>query len=258
MRPKYLYHYTTIDTLALILKNKTIRFNSLMNVDDLEEGKSEDLERAGAYCFISCWTNDSKESIPLWHMYTNEMKGVRIKMPSDMFEKYDVTGPYVAESFKSYFKYEDIFRNNGIVQPGWGNILEKVIYTNDKKLLYPKVINIHENGGEIKLNHVGIYKSEDWTFQQEWRYIIRIYPISINEIQTKQYEKAVERLRSGRGLDIDSYFLKIKNESFEKMEIMLAPNTTEADKIIVESLVNTYNLSAKIVNSTLTNKVKVK
>lgn len=25
--PEYLYHYTNLDTLALILKNKTIRFN---------------------------------------------------------------------------------------------------------------------------------------------------------------------------------------------------------------------------------------
>lgn len=38
-----IYHYTNIDTLALILKNRTIRFNRLDNVDDLEEGKAESL-----------------------------------------------------------------------------------------------------------------------------------------------------------------------------------------------------------------------
>lgn len=32
--PEFLYHYTSIDSLALILKNRTIRFNSLINVDD--------------------------------------------------------------------------------------------------------------------------------------------------------------------------------------------------------------------------------
>ncbi len=31
------YHYTSIETLALILKNKSIRFNRLDCVDDLEE-----------------------------------------------------------------------------------------------------------------------------------------------------------------------------------------------------------------------------
>lgn len=42
--PEYLYHYTSIDNLALILKNKTIRFNSLINVDDPDEIKTIDTE----------------------------------------------------------------------------------------------------------------------------------------------------------------------------------------------------------------------
>ena len=36
-----IYHYTNIETLALILKNRTIRFNRLDHVDDLEEGRVE-------------------------------------------------------------------------------------------------------------------------------------------------------------------------------------------------------------------------
>jgi len=32
-----IYHYTTINNLALILASKKIRFNRLDNVDDLEE-----------------------------------------------------------------------------------------------------------------------------------------------------------------------------------------------------------------------------
>ena len=33
-----LYHYTSLATLALILKNRTIMFNRLDKVDDVEEG----------------------------------------------------------------------------------------------------------------------------------------------------------------------------------------------------------------------------
>ena len=33
-----LYHYTSLATLALILKNRTIMFNRLDRVDDVEEG----------------------------------------------------------------------------------------------------------------------------------------------------------------------------------------------------------------------------
>ena len=32
-----IHHYTSIETLALILKHKTIRFNRLDQVDDMEE-----------------------------------------------------------------------------------------------------------------------------------------------------------------------------------------------------------------------------
>ena len=38
-----IYHYTNLESLAMILKNKTIRFNRLDKVDDLEEGNTESL-----------------------------------------------------------------------------------------------------------------------------------------------------------------------------------------------------------------------
>ena len=37
----YLYHYTSLETLALILKNRTICFNNLLYVDDIEEERQK-------------------------------------------------------------------------------------------------------------------------------------------------------------------------------------------------------------------------
>ena len=37
--PEKLFQYTSLGVLALILKNRTIRFNSLANLDDLEESQ---------------------------------------------------------------------------------------------------------------------------------------------------------------------------------------------------------------------------
>lgn len=88
MKEDLLYHYTSIDTLALILKNKTICFNNLLNVDDLEEVGTQDMGNFGKYVNISCWTKDSKESIPLWNLYTQSMKVVRIGLPKFPFKKY--------------------------------------------------------------------------------------------------------------------------------------------------------------------------
>lgn len=39
---EYIYHYTSIETLALILQSKKIRFNSLKNVDDINETEFSD------------------------------------------------------------------------------------------------------------------------------------------------------------------------------------------------------------------------
>ena len=47
MGTEYLYHYTNIESLALILKNQTIRFNSLDRMDDLQEKESADIKNIG-------------------------------------------------------------------------------------------------------------------------------------------------------------------------------------------------------------------
>ena len=45
--PDYLYHYTSIETLALILANHTFRLTSLDQMDDLQEKEAFDLKNAG-------------------------------------------------------------------------------------------------------------------------------------------------------------------------------------------------------------------
>ena len=40
----FLYHYTSIETLALILSNRTFRLNSLDQMDDLQEKETSDIK----------------------------------------------------------------------------------------------------------------------------------------------------------------------------------------------------------------------
>ncbi|WP_214653896.1 hypothetical protein, partial [Vibrio anguillarum] len=67
------HHYTTIETLALILDSRKIRFNRLTNVDDMEEADLYGKYNIGRFLYVSCWTTNSIESIPLWNMYTGNM-----------------------------------------------------------------------------------------------------------------------------------------------------------------------------------------
>lgn len=86
---KKLYHYCSIDTLECILKYKTIRFSSLVAVDDTEEAMTEDFDELGRICFVSCWTN-KEEDVTMWRTYTEDgngnKSGVRIALPENLFE----------------------------------------------------------------------------------------------------------------------------------------------------------------------------
>lgn len=43
--PPYLYHYTTVESLAMILKNRNVKLNALSSLDDLQEERVKDSQR---------------------------------------------------------------------------------------------------------------------------------------------------------------------------------------------------------------------
>lgn len=66
MNINMIFHYTSIDTLALILRNHTMRFSRLDKVDDIEESELSSgptRVKLGNYVFASCWTHCEEESI---------------------------------------------------------------------------------------------------------------------------------------------------------------------------------------------------
>ena len=83
--PEYLYHYITVATAKLIIKNRTIRFNSLADMDDKQEPKTKEFPNIGAGILASCWSEEN-ESIPQWNMYASDGRGVCIKLHSFPFE----------------------------------------------------------------------------------------------------------------------------------------------------------------------------
>ena len=257
---KYLYHYTSIEALALILKHKTMRLSSLDIVDDLEEAKTTDYGELGRFCFVSCWTDNSEESIPLWKMYTPNMCGVRIKLPIYPFKEYIINkGEYhFTESVESYINLVKIYDNNGfVINPPFKDFLIEVKYTNDKDLLFPEVYSEHKQANtvnkKLKLDALGTYKNEVWRFQREWRYKIFICPWTLNELKTSSVEshsKMFERLKSEQ-LPFTAFDLELDEWKLEDMEIMIGPKSNEAESVIVNSLVNTYNPKARITKSSL-------
>ena len=84
---EYLYHYTSVDVLELILSNRTIRLQPLYKMDDWQEQFSAHGRAHGRHIFISSWTSESEEIPKMWRDYCKPYpeNGVRIKMPLNPF-----------------------------------------------------------------------------------------------------------------------------------------------------------------------------
>ena len=60
-----IYHYTTIETLALILESKSIKFSRLDMLDNKTESEPFSNFNTLNYIFSSSYTYDESENIPL-------------------------------------------------------------------------------------------------------------------------------------------------------------------------------------------------
>ncbi|MDY0904069.1 hypothetical protein [Pedobacter sp. CFBP9032] len=85
-----LYHYTSINNLALILKSMSIRFGRLDKVNDPTEGTASDSYSMAQYFFLSSWSSNEIEDLALWNMYTPLMRGVRIELELPIFPTYSI------------------------------------------------------------------------------------------------------------------------------------------------------------------------
>lgn len=265
-----IYHYTSIETLALILKNKTIRFNRLDKVDDLEEseyGLSHVNIKMGQYHFVSCWTKDSIENIALWGLYT-KYKGVRISLDEDMFVSYPLN-----QSLNCYFPgFLTIGKDYIINAPNNEVKLIDVIYVDDLKSKNIEIGKYNENKEENTFsieysNEYGNFKSKQWEFQKESRFKISVQPIKIpKQLQSKNSNIDMEAIMNSiapalienKPISVNHFDIMLKEDTFLNMEILLAPQTTDSERIIVESLINSFCPKAKLADSIFKGKIRYK
>lgn len=250
--PDYLYHYTNLNSFELILKNRTIRLNSLKNMDDAEEIVTANSPYLGKYCFVSSWTELKEENIPFWGLYTEKMTGVRLKMQKCPFEKHTYHLSYYnsGQSFESYCPAEII---NGNLVMYWPSIpfLRKVEYTEDECLLYPSLFSYFYIRGDRRFeasanfNSIGQYKRSCWEFQSEWRYSLLFLPKNENG------DYIIDFNANDKSMPFWYCDLPISEEAFCDIEIMTGPRMSDNDKMLLQDIVNKYCPSAKIVNSSL-------
>lgn len=258
-----IYHYTTIETLALILKTKKIRFNRLDNVDDLEEisyFNQTTLKTFSKYCFISCWTNTQDESIPQWSMYADKMFGVRIGFPEDIFNLDSIS----------------IYGKDYIILPSYRNkdiFFKTVEYLDTPEKEYESLIHYEQNKQETKLNikpdgfkRMAKFKNKAWDFQDEVRFFLTIFPFTQNidshlskeKQEVYQVQFLATCIQKGIPAPINYFDVEIKENVLDNIEVTIGPFVSDGNKTIIELLLKEYtkNGNLNLKESTFKDKIQ--
>ena len=254
-KKEYLYHYTSLEALACILESKTIKLNALNKMDDREESMCKDITEGGKYCFVSSWTDEAEESIPMWNMYSG-MNGIRMGVEKNPFMKYKFADPLLPEqTINSYISLNELEDKKLFPYfPEEEKILHRVYYTEEEQLLFPTLKKSVETGYHIEYERLGKYKRTVWRFQKEWRYIIYIRPVDLNS-----YLESVEKgqliykrnIEAEADLMVDAIYLKLKPESLKNMEILCGPKMSKGDRILLDCLMEKYGSKDSIRESSL-------
>ncbi len=236
------YHYTSLDVLALILANRTIRFNNLCNLDDTFEkyvksisfGNSEKNDgqvNLGRYCFVSCWSTE-EESISMWDMYGDRKKGVRIGLPKDMFQS--ITTLYPKSESHPLFNYDTPIKEYA---PDFFNIEYDRLQESDPSIL-------SENWKE-GLDNLGKHKIPEWAFQKECRFRIFAYLDSKAKVN-RYFSMEMEGFNptGSSGYIGEEYLdLYLKDDVFSQMEITIGPKMPKERRIFLIALANKFNIN---------------
>lgn len=263
-RDKKLYHYTSLETLALILQNKTLRFTSLALLDDPQENMAADISNFGRFYYASCWTSSEVESIPMWNLYASLESGVRISLPFAPFMpslSVDERDPLNVKPLVLIGRGRTT--GNRVCSQNFNEITTldgfmdffEMQYTDDKDMLVPCLKGkCDKDAVEINLDKFGHYKNKHWSFQQECRYQINsLFSLDLgSEYDFEQLKSRVDCALKGKAIDIQPFIdVSIYPDCLREMEVVLSPRMSEGNKILAKSLMH-YHSIGKIVDSQLT------
>jgi hypothetical protein len=246
-----LYHYTSLNSLELILKHKTIRFSSLSFVNDRYEGETQDIGNLGQYIFVSCWTYNESENLRLWEMYGKQFHGVRIGLEYPIFKLF-----YDEDNSPSLVPHKPSEANDYALMPTEINkLVTRVQYTNKTTDIKPKTLYELWNQGIFDFGKVGKWKSKSWFKEEECRFIIYSLPIKWNndpQINGRLLiGSAIQLMKRNKEIPIKFVDIDIQGDIFKDMQIIKGPKMNAKDQKTLHNIVNQYNPSANIKESSL-------
>jgi hypothetical protein len=200
-------HYTSIPVLFKILRNNQILFNRIDNVNDLEEKdnlmKHENYQRV----FISCFSTQNNESIPMWRMYTNKDTGIMLKIK--FLKGITVDNLF----FKDYMSTSDGEKisiipqriNSSSVGVQFDTL--KIVYTD--KMVRSPIMTVDEGKKDYDVPaYFAMEKSSAWRYEKEIRFraVLREWGFGNDEIP-----------------EVSRLFARINFNAIEKITVVFNP-----------------------------------
>ncbi|KGA42829.1 DUF2971 domain-containing protein [Pectobacterium odoriferum] len=281
-----IHHYTSLSSLALILKNRTIRFTRTDLLDDVQEFHLGDIWPSAVNFFVSSWSAESEESIPQWAMYGDSFKGVRLTISDNIFpwEKLSVDVHSEKKDAKNYclrvnnvfspFDKTNMFGNGYVLIPMYLSMHDfknRVKYVDSIKEVINDLIIKTGSGIETRgnINEPVFIKSKHWEYQNEIRFVLMATkgPNLIYENSPEEYEDVFlsEMANSNNGL-IDSnrdkaplvkYIdLPVMSTAFGSLQVVLGPLAPVSSRVIVESLCEKYAPNSLVKESSLSGQIR--
>lgn len=246
--PDFLYHYTSVETLALVLANRTLRFTRLDGVNDPEEASASDLPNASTLVFASCWTAQPKESLAMWRMYTPNLQGVRIKLPNNPF-----AGRHTPTIFDKGGAMQRIDGKIEITRAndGMGIVSyyvtgpNKIYYTDDHAYRNSPCLLDEGDRWTVQLHDLGMVKNTYWAFEEEWRFkVLATFSEAILQQPSPLSHPALDLVRYP--VQETAVFVPLDETGFDGMEVVLGPCATSGQEVIVRSLLERFAPNAAL------------
>jgi hypothetical protein len=273
-----IHHYTSIDTLELILRSRKIRFTRLDQVDDAREAPAASGIEFNKYFFVSCWTHSRDESIPQWHMYSKAMSGVRITLPIYPFCNKRFTPPAtwkeVTSSGSLYapLSMEESFGERGFVMPFFfsRNVFAgPVEYVDDVQSRYEAAVAFgrDKTSESISIAHPELLvrtKPRDWDFQNEYRFSLMILPplpVPVEGFMAENYYIRLpvhigNCLRSKAAPPITYFDVDLRKSAVAELLVTVGPHCTDGDAARVQEILRRFAPLGRSERSRLTGQLR--
>jgi hypothetical protein len=276
-----IFHYTSIESLALILQTRKLRFTRLDRVDDVQEAQAHAGINFGKFFFVSCWTQQSEESIPQWSMYSRAMQGVRLELPdypflSDLLRpKPDWGGIEWQGELLSPLPFESLWGPTYFVVPMFlkrEHFAGPVEYVSSVSDLYAQSVRreVQPDGVvSLKVDCLPLLprrKSVDWQFQKEYRFSLFVMPslpVPPSGPAAAQFFETVGQHMSTSFINnidpgIDFIDLPLSPHAFERLTVRAGPLATAGGIACVEALLARYAPSARLESSALSGSIRAR